>query len=44
MAFKKEFLWGGATDPDVLRIALNTLWDRYHKPLWIVENLLTLVV
>lgn len=30
--------WGWATDPDVLRIALNTLWDRYHKPLWIVEN------
>lgn len=30
--------WGWATDPDVLRIALNQLWDRYHKPLWIVEN------
>lgn len=30
--------WGWATDPDVLRIALNTLFDRYHKPLWIVEN------
>lgn len=30
--------WGWATDPECLRIALNTLWDRYHKPLWIVEN------
>ena len=30
--------WGWAIDPDVLRIALNILWDRYHKPLWIVEN------
>ena len=30
--------WGWATDPDVLRIALNDLWDRYHKPLWEVEN------
>ncbi|NRO51222.1 Aryl-phospho-beta-D-glucosidase BglA [Lactobacillus helveticus] len=28
----------GTTDPDVLRIALNDLWDRYHKPLWVVEN------
>lgn len=23
---------------NVLRIALNDLWDRYHKPLWVVEN------
>ncbi|WP_297815267.1 glycoside hydrolase family 1 protein [uncultured Lactobacillus sp.] len=30
--------WGWATDPDVLRLALNDLWDRYHKPLWVVEN------
>ena len=30
--------WGWATDPHCLRLALNTLWDRYHKPLWIVEN------
>lgn len=30
--------WGWATDPDVLRIAMNHLYDRYHKPLWIVEN------
>lgn len=34
----KESEWGWGTDPDVLRYALNTLWDRYHKPLWIVEN------
>jgi 6-phospho-beta-glucosidase len=30
--------WGWATDPACLRLALNTLYDRYHKPLWIVEN------
>ena len=30
--------WGWATDPYCLRIALNELYDRYHKPLWIVEN------
>lgn len=30
--------WGWETDPQCLRIALNTLYDRYHKPLWIVEN------
>ncbi|WP_203624194.1 glycoside hydrolase family 1 protein [Lacticaseibacillus sp. 866-1] len=30
--------WGWANDPDVLRMALNTLYDRYRKPLWIVEN------
>lgn len=36
--YLKESAWGWATDPEVLRYALNTLWDRYHKPLWIVEN------
>lgn len=30
--------WGWETDPQVLRIALNTLYDRYQKPLFIVEN------
>lgn len=30
--------WGWSIDPDVLRIALNQLYDRYHKPLWVVEN------
>lgn len=30
--------WGWATDPNCLRIALNQLFDRYHKPLFIVEN------
>ena len=30
--------WGWATDPACLRLACNTLYDRYHKPLWIVEN------
>ena len=30
--------WGWETDPNCLRIALNTLYDRYHKPLFIVEN------
>ena len=30
--------WGWATDPQCLRISLNQLYDRYRKPLWIVEN------
>ena len=30
--------WGWATDPDVLRIGLNELWERYHKRLWVAEN------
>lgn len=30
--------WGWETDPQCLRIALNHLYDRYHKPLFIVEN------
>lgn len=30
--------WGWIMDPYALRIALNTLYHRYHKPLWIVEN------
>lgn len=30
--------WGWQIDPVGLRIVLNELWDRYHKPLWIVEN------
>ncbi|RMC46047.1 6-phospho-beta-glucosidase [Lactobacillus sp. ESL0230] len=30
--------WGWEIDPEGLRIALNHLTDRYHKPLFIVEN------
>ena len=30
--------WGWETDPQCLRIALNQMFDRYHKPLFIVEN------
>ncbi|MEG0709843.1 MAG: family 1 glycosylhydrolase [Longicatena sp.] len=30
--------WGWQVDPVGLRIALIDLYDRYHKPLWIVEN------
>lgn len=36
--YLKTNAWGWATDPQVLRIALNNLYDRYHKPLWVVEN------
>ncbi len=36
--YLKTNAWGWATDPDVLRIGLNELWERYHKPLWVVEN------
>jgi 6-phospho-beta-glucosidase len=30
--------WGWEIDPTGLRILLNTLYDRYQKPLFIVEN------
>lgn len=30
--------WGWQIDPKGLRILLNLLWDRYQKPLFIVEN------
>ena len=30
--------WGWQIDPDGLRLTLNTLWERYHLPLFIVEN------
>ncbi|MCF0106719.1 MAG: family 1 glycosylhydrolase [Holdemanella sp.] len=30
--------WGWATDPACLRLACQTLYTRYRKPLWIVEN------
>jgi 6-phospho-beta-glucosidase len=30
--------WGWQIDAVGLRIALNTLWERYQKPLFIVEN------
>ena len=30
--------WGWQIDPKGLRYALNMLWDKYQKPLFIVEN------
>ena len=30
--------WGWAIDPTGLRIAVNELWERYQKPVFIVEN------
>ena len=30
--------WGWQIDPMGLRYALDTLYERYHKPLFIVEN------
>lgn len=30
--------WGWSTDPKGLRMTLNELYDRYQKPLFIVEN------
>ncbi|HCI6697443.1 TPA: glycoside hydrolase family 1 protein [Klebsiella quasipneumoniae subsp. quasipneumoniae] len=30
--------WGWTIDPTGMRILLNVLWDRYQKPLFIVEN------
>ncbi|MFQ9922728.1 MAG: family 1 glycosylhydrolase [Beduini sp.] len=33
-----ETPWGWPIDPKGLRYVLNELYDRYQKPLWIVEN------
>ena len=30
--------WGWAIDPEGLRTTMNSLYDRYQKPLFIVEN------
>lgn len=42
MGVKNPYLetnaWGWATDPACLRLACNTLYYRYNKPVWIVEN------
>lgn len=42
MAFKNPYLetsdWGWTVDPMGLRIALCQIYDRYHLPLFIVEN------
>lgn len=36
--FLKSSDWGWQIDPMGLRIALNELYDRYQKPLFVVEN------
>lgn len=37
-SYLKTNAWGWATDPQTLRITLNTLFDRYHCDLFCVEN------
>ena len=34
----KKTAWGWPIDPKGLRFVLNELYDRYQKPLFIVEN------
>lgn len=36
--YLKASEWGWQIDPKGLRITMNTLYDRYQKPLFIVEN------
>lgn len=36
--YLKETDWGWQTDPIGIRIACNELYDRYQKPLFVVEN------
>ncbi|HEM3600804.1 TPA: family 1 glycosylhydrolase [Streptococcus suis] len=42
LSYKNPYLevseWGWALDPTGLRIALSEMYDRYHVPLFIVEN------
>jgi 6-phospho-beta-glucosidase len=36
--YLKTNAWGWATDPDCLRITVNTFYNRYHCPIFCVEN------
>lgn len=36
--YLEESDWGWQIDPIGLRITLNAMWDRYRKPLFVVEN------
>ncbi|MBQ6206156.1 MAG: 6-phospho-beta-glucosidase [Oscillospiraceae bacterium] len=36
--YLKSTEWGWQIDPTGLRVTINTLYDRYQKPLFIVEN------
>ena len=36
--YVKKSEWGWAIDPQGLRFVLNKFWDRWQKPLFIVEN------
>ena len=36
--YLQESQWGWAIDPLGFRITLNDLYDRYQKPLFVVEN------
>lgn len=36
--YLKESEWGWTIDPIGLRVTMNDLYDRYNKPLFIVEN------
>ncbi|RPA65076.1 6-phospho-beta-glucosidase [Aerococcus agrisoli] len=36
--YLKRSEWGWMIDPTGLRIVMNTIWDRYQKPLMLVEN------
>lgn len=36
--FIEESDWGWAIDPEGLRYTLNQFYERYEKPLFIVEN------
>lgn len=36
--YLKKSDWGWQIDPTGLRIALNVIWDRYQKPVFIAEN------
>ncbi|MCR4855937.1 MAG: glycoside hydrolase family 1 protein [Erysipelotrichaceae bacterium] len=38
LRFKAPEPWGWAVDPQGLRYVLNAVYDRYHLPMFIVEN------
>src|SRR5699024_1562309 len=37
-SYLTEYKWGWTFDPKGFRITANQFWDRYQKPLFVVEN------
>ena len=36
--YKRQTQWGAGIDPLGIRYCLNEIYDRYQKPLFVIEN------